>query len=282
MSPGTKEGLQEALLAAAARLLKPLVRILVRYGIPYRVFADVAKRAYVEVARGEFTIDGRKQTLSRVAVLTGLSRKEVRRVLSLPQADDSAAVARYNRAARVISGWARDPAFRDRAGRPAALPFEDPQGQRDFHALVRRYSGDMPARAVLDELERVGAVERTRDGRIRLAARAYVPQQAETDKLTILGTDAADLIACIDHNLQASPDRAFFQRKVAYDNLPAEALEEIRRLASERSQRVLEDLDALMSASDRDTNPNVQGSGRKRVVLGIYYLEHDTEDGDET
>jgi hypothetical protein len=286
VSPNPKAGAtqsgggRDALVAAAAKILRPLVRLLLRYGVPYGVFADLAKTAYVAIAQDEFSLPERKQTASRVSIITGLSRKEVRRVLELPAAEDAAAVERYNRAARVISGWVRDPMFRDRAGHPSPLPFEA-KGAPDFQALVRRYSGDIPARAILDELVRVDAVERLKDGRIRLTARAYVPQAGEVDKLAILGVDVPDLISCIDHNLQSEPADAFFQRKVSYDNLPREAGPELRALAAERAQRLLEELDGWMSARDRDANPSAAGTGRKRAVLGVYYYEEDLEEDDK-
>ncbi len=281
MSPNLKGSPAGALAGAVLVLLRPLVRLLLRYGIPYGAFADLAKRVYVEVAGEEFTIPGRKQTVSRISVITGLTRKEVRRVLAMDAPDNAEELQRYNRAARVISGWVRDARFLDGAGRPAPLPLETPRPS--FSDLVREHSGDVPARAILDELERVGAIEQLRDGRIRLRSRAYVPQTGEADKLAILGTDVADLISCIDHNLTCAPEEAFFQRKVAYDNLPREAMGELRKVAAERAQQLLEDLDRWMSARDRDTSPGAGGTGRKRASVGVYYYEEDVpeEDGPE-
>jgi hypothetical protein len=261
----------KALVAAVTTLLRPLVRLLLRNGIPYRTFADTAKRVYVDVATEEFGIPGRKQSKSRVSVLTGLSRKEVLRVRRLPSADDLGAVERYNRAARVVAGWVRDARFRSRSGTPLDLAFE---GGGSFQELVRSYSGDAPARAVLDELLRVGAVERTPEGNVRLLARSYVPKTGDVEKIGILGVDTADLIATIDHNLRQA-DAPYFQRKVCYDNLPEEALGEIKALTARRGQALLEDLDRWMSRRDRDVNPRVAGTGRKRAGIGIYYFDED-------
>ena len=101
------------LFAAVLRLLRPLVRILLRNGVSYRTFSDFAKWVYVDVARKEFGIEGRKQTTSRVSVITGLSRKEVLRVRQLDRPDDQASSERYNRAARVIAAWRRENDFLD-------------------------------------------------------------------------------------------------------------------------------------------------------------------------
>ena len=139
----TKTG--KAVSAAVTNILRPLVRLLLRNGIPYGTFSDIAKRVYVEVATEEFCIPGRKQSKSRVSILTGLSRKEVLRVRRLPAPEDLGAGARYNRAARVIAGWVRDRRFRDDAGNPAELAFEG--GAASFGKLVKTYSGDaLPGR----------------------------------------------------------------------------------------------------------------------------------------
>ena len=101
---------------------------------------------------------------------------------------------------------------------------------------------------------RVGVVERTPDGRIRLLERGYIPRTGEIDKIGILGSDTSDLVSTIDHNI-CHPDAPFFQRKVCYDNLPSEALPELKKLAGEQSQALLELLDRWMSERDRDANP---------------------------
>src|SRR3972149_9569723 len=99
--------ISRALSAAVTTLLRPLVRLLLRNGASYGTFSDLAKRVYVDVATEEFGIPGRKQSKSRVSILTGLSRKEVLRVKRLPPTDDLGAGERYNRAARVVAGWGR-------------------------------------------------------------------------------------------------------------------------------------------------------------------------------
>ncbi len=273
-----KSRISHALSAAVVTLLRPLVRLLLRNGVPYATFADLAKRVYVDVATEEFGIPGRKQSKSRVSIITGLSRKEVLRVKRLPAPDDLGALQRYNRAARVISGWVRDRLFTDKTGNPIDLPFD---GENvSFTRLVRSYSGDAPARAVLDELLRVGAVERRPEGKIRLLERSYVPKKGEVEKIGILGTDVSDLISTIDHNILHA-DAPFFQRKACYDNLPSEALPNLKKITEKRAQALLESMDRQMSKKDRDLNPQEGGTGRKRAGIGIYYFEDDYSGGPE-
>ena len=244
----------------------------------FKAFLDIAKHAYVEVAATEFRIPGKKQSTSRIALLSGLTRKEVQRLLDAPAAndEDSEAGERYNRAARVVAGWVRDTDFSDADGNPKVLSLQDgPQNRPSFAELVRRFSGDIPFRAVLDELLRVGVVEKLTDNTIQLKTRAYIPRGGDTDKLNILGTDVSDLVATIDHNLQHGAADPFFQRKVMYDNVPVEALQEFRRLSGAQAQTLLERLDKWLSQHDRDAHPKTTGTGRKRTGIGIYYFEED-------
>lgn len=272
-------GAIEVLTAAVARLLRPLVRILLANGMAFDAFVEIAKRAYVDVAMQEFAIPGRKQTTSRVSVLTGLTRKEVQRVLSGSERSENNTADSYHRAARVISGWVRDRKFLTAAGDPDALALDG--GSKSFGELVRRYSGDMPARAMLDELLRVGAVRRLENGRVRLLTRAYVPRRSGAEKIDILGRDVADLIQTVDHNLDRGANDPRFQRKVMYDNLPAAAVEEFRKLSAAQAQQLLERMDSWLSKRDRDVNPKVKGAGRMRAGIGIYYFEENLRGSSE-
>ena len=268
----------KALMAALSRILRALVRLLLKHGVSFQAFSDLAKRAYVHSAREDFAIPGRKPTTSRIAVITGLTRKEIQKLGEGETASDAEALERYNRAARVVSGWVRDKDFCDTDGEPLALPQEGPE--ISFTEIVRRHSGDMPPRAVLDELLRVGAVERTDDETIRLVTHAYIPRTSDSDKLAILGADVSDLIHTIDHNLTSS-EQPRFQRKLMYDNLPVEAVEKFRELSAARAQGLMEYLDSWLSQNDRDVNPVSEGTGRKRAGLGIFYFEEDLDSGEE-
>ena len=257
--------------AAVHRLLKPLVRLLLRHGVSCGAFIDLAKRTYVELALSEFAIPDRKPSVSRAAIITGLTRKEVNRVAALPPFQDADVMDSYNRAVRVVSGWVRDTAFHDEHGRPAVLPLEGTPVS--FAELVRRYSGDIPVRAMLDELQRVGTVASGADGRVTLCSHAYVPVQGRDEKVGILGADVAALIETIDHNLQAAQPDSRLQLKVEYDNLPEELVSEFRQISAKAAMELLQRFDKDLASRDRDANPNVQGTGRVRAGVGIYYFE---------
>ncbi|HHJ13794.1 MAG TPA: hypothetical protein ENJ79_05360 [Gammaproteobacteria bacterium] len=261
--------LQETLSQAVQTLLKPLVRILLRNGIAYGSFAEMARKVYVDVAWKEFAPEGKKQTITRVSALTGLTRKEAKRLHELGDTNTSQNEQRYNRAVRVISGWVNDARFQDGRGEPATLPLEGDEAS--FARLVHDYSGDMTPRAMLSVLENAGTVK-VQDKQVHLLRRAYLPGQDPEEKITILGTDSAELIATIDHNLTAPAEDLRFQRKVSNLRLRADAVPVFRAMATEQSQQLLERFDAWLAAHEAD-----QEDGRY-VSVGIYYFQQDSDE----
>jgi hypothetical protein len=272
------QSFQQTFTKALLKILKPLARIALQHSISYGPFSEVVKQAFVQAAYEDFSISNRKQTISRVAVLTGLTRKVVKRLKEGTAAPGRQLARKYNRAARVIAGWRRDPAFLTPRGEPADLPFAGEGEEVSFSLLAKYYSGDIHPRAILDELLRIEAVSNLADGRFRLQKQIYWPHNDKEMKLNILGTDVAHLINTIGHNLEADPPDAFVQRKVLYDNLPAECLAAVRQHVRLHAQKLTDHFDKYLSELDRDTNPDVDGSGRHTAGVGIYYFEEITDE----
>ncbi|MFL1484832.1 DUF6502 family protein [Marinobacter sp. LN3S78] len=262
---------------ALYRILRPLARLLLRNGIPFGDFAELMRRAYVEAALEDFRDQRRKMTDSRAAVLTGLTRKEVKRQREMlsGQPLQPRESRQGNRASRVVAGWVHDTRFQDVEGGPAVLPFE---GGASFSELVRLYSGDMTPKAVLDELLRVGVVSQSAEGpaELVLRKRAYVPAGDDAEMLHIFGEDVSDLISTIDYNLvSARQGRSpLFQRTLSYNNVPPEFIAQWRKLAGHEAQQFLEQLDGWLGPRDRDV------SGRHgeeltsvRTGISVFYFE---------
>lgn len=258
---------------AVTRMLAPLVRVLLRHGVSHAEFASWAKQTYVEEAHANFGIDGKNPTVSRLAIVTGINRKEVKRILDLP-ADVVPAVAKHNRAIRVVTGWLQDNEFNGEDGEPLPLIYGD--ADSSFNKLVKRYGGDVPARAVLDELSRVGTVTEV-ENTITLASKGYVPHESEEAMLDLFATSARDLLTTLDHNVSGEgPSR--LQMSVAYDDVGAEGLNTFRKLSSKKALALLRELDEELSQYDRTKNPQAGGTGRYRTGLGVYLIEEAVED----
>lgn len=230
---------------------------------------DWAKKVYVDVAFEEFAEPGKKMSVSRVSALTGLFRREVKRLHELDPDTDSVAGDRYNRAIKVISGWLNDARFQDGAGQPAELDYDG--GDASFAELARAYSGDVTARAMYQVLEAAGSVEQLDDGRVRLVRHAFIPSGDATGMLNILGTDVAELVGTIDHNLTCDKPQRLFQRKVSNHNLDPGAVAEFRELSRHKSQHLLEELDTWLSEHELDRAGDRQDG--TYVSVGIYYAD---------
>ena len=260
--------LEQKLMHAARRILRPLVRILLRNGMPSDALTELVRQTYVDVADQEFGIEGKRQTIARISVITGLNRKEVSRLRGLDPLDRDDAVW-WNRAAHVLGSWLRDEAFLDRKGDPVDLAFSG--DLPSFEALVKKHSGDMYPRSVADELLRLGAIEEV-GGKLRMTKRGYVPAADPERIIDILGLDTAELMETIDHNLQATEDdERLFQLKVLSDNVPVEYLDEFNAYSRRLSRPVLEELSRWLAERDRGQDWSGDDE-RVEVGLGIYQI----------
>lgn len=253
---------------AARRILRPLVRLLLRNGVTYQAFAETVKHVFVEVAAEDFRIANRKQSDSRISVITGLSRKEVKRVSARAPAEESADYVRHNRAARVIDGWNADAEFRDRSG-PRELAVES-GGSGSFTELVRRYSGDAPPRAVLDELERVGAVERRSDGRLRLKVAVYAPHTDDADRIVAMGVAVGDLLETADRNLCAGRE-VLLQRQIVSTSVPGSSVDGFRNVTRTHAEALLAEAGRWLAG--HEVAREGVAAPVARTGIGIYYVE---------
>jgi hypothetical protein len=260
--------LDRALREAVERLLRPLCRLLLRNEVSFNAFERLAKRAYVAVAYVELGAGKKPPTASQIAAVSGLTRKNVGQVLSDfgGAADDRALDS--SRAGKVLAGWRQDADFCDSHGRPLAL---DSEAGPTFAELVRRYSGDMPSRAVLDELMRVKAVERLNDGSVRPVAKQAISDRPRDHDMGAFGRDVAALIETIDHNIQEGATNPRFQRKVMYLAFPRCALARFRTLCAQEVNPLLTKLDRWVKkevVSGARSGPRHVDAG-----LGLYYFE---------
>lgn len=263
--------LRQTLTKAIALILRPLIRLWVKKGFSYNAFERVMRWVFVDVIDKEFRLAGRKQTDSRIAVISGLTRHQVCHLRSI-NLEESPEEAKSNRATRVLTGWMSDPEYLDGEGEALALPLEGDVAP-SFASLVKKYGGDISPRAVLDELVNQDSAVRTGDSGVKLATRGYVPTNDESAIIEIFGYDAAALISTLEHNLGSEPGKKRFQKKVCYENIPAGYAEQFRVKAGKKAQKLLEELnDSLSRAYEKKPEPR---KDYREVGMGIYYFEKD-------
>ncbi len=267
-------GIKKILSRAVIRMLDPIVHILLRYDISHSEFTELAKRSYVNVAFKHFTLQNRKRTNSRVSVITGLSRKEVVRIAETNIDDLPMTKGPLNRAKRVIGGWLADSEFLDENAQPKILPLRD--AAISFEALVVRYSGGITARAILDELIRVGAVEKIDKSNVKLLHHGYVPYDSDSDVIEVLTRHVSDHLNTAVHNL-IKQDIPRFQREVTYVDMPQSIVDEFQQLSQEKSSALLVELNQWLA--DKKKNSDLNSSEVKsRIGIGIYYIQDNDKD----
>jgi len=266
----TMDNNNTAIRNALNKLLKPLVRILLRYGYSYREFNVLAKQSFVDVCFENFTIEGRKMTASRVAVLTGMDRKEIVKLINHRNNGQEPSINAINRASRVIGGWLQDKKFQDSSGKPKTIPIKGDGSS--FQSLVSQYGGDITFAPILEELLRINAVEYVEDTRVRLVAEGYIPVSNELEKIKIMGDSVHDLLTTIEYNLE-SPKHPRFQREVIYLKLSQNSMNEFKLISHDKCQQLLLDLNEWLATKlELDTRLEVN-EPNSRVGVGIYYIE---------
>jgi hypothetical protein len=257
-----------SLVAALRHLLRPLVRLLISRGISYPMLAEMLKNIYVEVADRAFRLENAPPTDSRVSLLTGVHRKDVKRLRAAPQADAQTVPEAVALGAQLVAAWTTRREFRDAKGRPRRLPRLASHGPHSFESLVESLSKDIRPRSVLDEWLRLGVVALDGEDRVVLRTAAFVPRSGDAEKAFYLGHNVHDHLAAAVHNVLGEGD-AFFERSVHYDALDPASVEKIAALASEAGMKALQRVNR--KAMDYEAHDRKLQDPKARITFGIYF-----------
>ncbi len=222
------------------KLLRPIAKLLLRSGVSYQSASECMKQAFVEAAERDFGLDGKAVTTSRVATLTGLNRKEVKRLRELSADDSVSNHMPVNRAQRVINAWLNDSDYISANGKPITIPMDGPAPS--FSHLVKLSSGDIPVKSIFDELIRLNCIVIDDDGKVRLYKSGLIAMPGSPQQWQVAATSGADLFSTLEHNINAEKDQVIFQRFVHYSYLPSELLEEFEALSADKNQALLVEL----------------------------------------
>lgn len=270
---------KDTVLSACRHLMAPIVGILLRNGVTYKELANLCKQLYVQVAAKEFGIRGRDTNLSRIAILTGIDRKEAARIKEeLKNNDESDASQQgQDRMSRVLSGWHQDPDFMNTDGTPRTLSFESETPS--FQQLAKRYGGDMPAVTLLKEFKRCEVVIADDTGMLTPVKRYYIPSQSDPGALLRAGSVINDLGSTLYHNLyKAEPQKnkpLHFERRATNIQMSVEDAQAFRLFVEQEGQNFLEKVDAWLTAHEQtpvtqDTNNTLN----LRLGVGTYLIQH--------
>lgn len=265
-----KSEIRDRLLEALGFLLEPVILLLLKNGITWNEFADVAKTKFVEVATRRFGIRGRPTNMSRVAILTGQDRREVSRIRrAMERPTQPRALCKPS---QVLDGWYRDPEFLAADGEPRDLELDGEHGS--FAQLARRYAPSIPYVAMIKQLRAVGAVDDLDDGKVRVLKRAYVPRTLSEDHIALWGSVLHDIGTTWEHNLMrnAATQRSRFERRAVNLRVDVNALPEFQAFLDAEGQAFLERMDDWLSAHQV---PAEAAARSMRLGVGVYHIGSD-------
>lgn len=268
-----------ALVAALRLLLRPLAKVMLAHGITFPFVSELLKSVFVEVANKEFQLGNRPQTDSRISLLTGVHRKDVKRLRGNTYGDESAPSA-ISLGATLVARWVGSPEYLDEQGNPRPLPRLASHGEtRSFEGLIASVSKDIRSRVVLDEWLRLGIAHIDEQDCVRLHTDAFIPKKGFDEKAYYFGTNMHDHLAACAHNL-AGNEPPFLERNVYYDHLDAAAVQELTALSKELGMQALKKINRR--AMELQQQNNGQPGANERMNFGVYFFSDRDENLPET
>ncbi len=264
--------IQRQILGAFLIALRPIARIFLRFGMGYREFSDIAKTAFVDVATSEYGLRGRPTNISRVAVMTGLTRKEVRRVREKIEKGDLSVVVKSTPLSEMLHRWHSDNEYLDSAGRPVVLPFSG-EGV-SFSSLAKKYGGDIPPGAMRTELKRVGAVVEDEQGNLQAVSRVIHPKGEHEKLVTSVVHAIYPLVSTIAHNVNPNRDDDTWAQFNTYtQSIRKMDVPRLRRISLDRLTALAESIDDLFIAYETLHENDGSDDDKNIVAVGVYYFE---------
>ncbi len=261
---------QRATLDAALAMLEPLAGLLLSRQLRYAQAEELLKAAFVQASARAFAAQGKLPTVSTLSVATGIRRREIKRLLDMP---GEPAAQKPSVAAQARLRWAADAHYLDAAGQPRRLPRTAETGEPSFAGLAAAVSKDMHARALLDEMVRIGAVEEDAEF-VTLRQREYQPSRAEDEAMRIAGANLGDHLSAVLMNLLSNPP-PLLERAIFADGLTQASARHGTELARDVWRDVLGGLrEKLQTLTELDAAAS-DNRWRMRIGLYAYYAPED-------
>jgi hypothetical protein len=264
--------IRETTLSALGRLLEPIVELMFDTGVTVQQLGRLLREQAVRTAADRVFAEDKRISKSRVAIMTGLPRSEVTRILKSPPASIIKKSGQPP-ARKVLAGWFDDPRFVHANGDPDVLPVFGKR--RSFERLVALYSGGIPVRAMLDELIRIGAVEQLPNQRIRPNVRVPVSSGLSAGSLSTLGERTRDLLSTLLRNTRASAN-PLFEATALSDEVDGNWVPMIRKEIAAQGANFIGAANALLSRTpSREGGSSDRASNSVRLGVTVFYFEDD-------
>jgi hypothetical protein len=264
-----------AALKQTARLLRPIVVLLLEHGVTYPQLAETLKAVFIDVAQRS----AGRTTDSKLAVTTGIHRKDVKRLRAATTQPVSASHEDrpHSLASAVVTRWLTDSNFCDKVGQPKSLPRHG-ETPHSFEALVKSISKDVHPRTVLNELNRLELIGIEGDS-VRLMANAFVPNADVAQMFDYMGANLHDHAAAAVQNVLGTGP-AFLEQSIYSEAIDADAVQELADLARQEWTRILKTVVPEVARHEPE-KPGANAKAGKapqqhaRIRLGMYFYAED-------
>ena len=251
-------------------LLSPVERFCLRHSVKVQEVVEGLKVALVDNAVAELESMGEKVNMSRLSVMTGLHRRDIKRIFH----DRELRSFEDDFLNRIIGLWAHGRSYAGEDGSPRALSYSGEDSE--FRELVASVSQDIDARSILFELERMGAIERQGD-LVHLLFEAKLVRDDADAAYDLLARDINDLSRSVEQNVLNQDEIPNLHARTRYDNVMLEKLPEIRRWLLKRGSEFHRDVREYLSAYDLDLHPELKGQGGGEVIVGAFSRMEDDD-----
>lgn len=261
---------KQLLIANALKhVFRPFVKLMLTNNLTYTFAIDLLKTLFVEVADQEFTIDDKRQTDSRISLMSGVHRKDVRRLRELQPNVEDVMPGNVSLGSQLIALWNANAAYTDSEGIPKPLPrFASDNAGTSFESMVRSLSTDIHPRAVLDEWLRLGVARLDEDNFVHLTTDMFITQEGFDEKVFYLGHNLHDHAAAAVSNVVGQRP-GFFERCVHYDELSQQSVMAIADLAQKQGMKALRGVNAV--ADEAASADKSAKNANMRMTYGVYF-----------
>ena len=264
---------QAALVKAVNMLCKPLIRLLIEKGITFPQFRELMKELYVEVADENFSLDDKKPSDSRIFVLTGIHRKDIKRIRQQTGQEDQKIISCASLSGEIIARWSSMPEYLDDKAKPRQLLKSGKSSEAGFEQLVSSVNKDVRPRVILEEWLRLNIV-RLKDDYVVLNKSAFVANKEFKEMAYYLGHNVHDHMAsCVNNILE--DDEAMLERSVYYASLTENSINKLSAIASKKGNDLLQHLNKqAIKLYDADKHKD---DATYRMRLGVYWYQAQLE-----
>ena len=269
MNPSGYNKTQLALIKAVSMLCKPLIRLLIEKGITFPQLRDLVKELYVEVARKDFSLDGNEPSDSRIFVLTGIHRKDIKRIRQQSESAYSNVTASASISGEIFARWTSLSEYLDEKGGPRPLLKNAKGDEVDFEGLVSSVNKDVRPKVILEEWLRLNIV-RQKDDFVILNKSAFVTNKEFNELAYYLGHNVHDHVASCVNNILEEND-PMLERSVYYARLKEDSVKKLNAIATEKGNELLQQLNKQaikFYETDKDSE-----DAKYRMRLGVYWYQ---------